>query len=78
MSGESYPIELESRLIHCRSEPERTMLQEARNICCDTRSSAGHSSARLLEISSACHEYGLGKMGEVVATLAEQSKRRAA
>jgi hypothetical protein len=78
MLAETYPIELGSRHIPCQSEQERTMLREARNICYDARSSESYSSARLLEISSACHKYGLSKMGEVVAALAEQSKHRAA
>ena len=78
MSVETYPIELESRVIHCRSEAERTRLQEARNICCDTRGSHGYSPERLQEISRVCHEYGLGKISEVVAAIAAQAKRRAA
>jgi hypothetical protein len=78
MPAKTYPIELESRTIHCRTEPERTMLREAHNICCDTRSSKSHSPERLREISGTCREYGLGKIGEVVAALAEQSRHRAA
>lgn len=78
MSAETYPIEVGSRVVHCRTEQERTMLREARNICCDTRSSEWHSPPRLREISSTCREYGLDKMGDVVAALAEQSKLRAA
>ncbi|MBA3483260.1 MAG: hypothetical protein H0T51_15735 [Pirellulales bacterium] len=74
MSAEIFSIELESRVIECRSEPERTMLMEAHNICCDSRTSERHSAERLREISSACHEYGLRKMGEFVAALAERSK----
>ena len=78
MSAETYPIELESRQICCRSEQDRTMLQEARNICRDARKSEDYSPERLRDISSACCEYGLGKTGEVVAALAERSKLRAA
>ena len=78
MAAATYPIELESRVIHCRTELDRTMLQDARNLCCDTRSSERHSSERLQEISGACQEYGLGKISKVVAALAEQSKLRAA
>jgi hypothetical protein len=68
-----FSIELESRVIDCRTEQERTMLVEARSICCDSRISERHSPERLREISRACHEYGLGKMGDVIASLAEQS-----
>ena len=32
MSAETYPIELESRYILCRSESERTMLREAQHL----------------------------------------------
>jgi hypothetical protein len=78
MSEQTYPIELESRVIHCRSETERTKLQEARNLCRDTRSSQSYSAERLQEISGACREYGLGRIGDVVAAIAEQSKHRAA
>ena len=74
MSAGTFSIELESRVIECRSEPERTMLIEARNICCDSRTSERHSAERLREISSACHEYGLRKMGDMVARLAAQSR----
>ncbi len=75
MTDAIFPIELESRVIECRTEQERTMLREAHGICCDLRSSDRHSAARLREISAACHEYGLAKMGAVIAALAEQSTR---
>lgn len=75
MTDATFPIELDSRVIECRTETERTMLQEAHGICCDLRSSDRHSAARLREISAACHQYGLAKMGAVVAELAEHSTR---
>lgn len=78
MSAKTYPIKLESRHIDCRSEQERTMLREAHNICCDARRSEDYSPERLRAISRTCLEYGLGKTGEVVAALADQSKLRAA
>ena len=77
MSNVTFPIELNSRVIECRTEPERTMLQEAHGICCDLRSSDRHSAERLQEISAACREYGLAKMGAVIAALAEHSSRQA-
>ena len=75
MTNATFPIELDSRVIECRTEPERTMLQEAHGICCDLRSSDRHSAERLREISAACLEYGLAKMGAVIAALAEHSSR---
>ena len=51
------------------------MLQEAHGICCDLRSIDRHSAERLREISAACHEYGLAKMGAVIADLAKHSCR---
>ncbi|WP_232536392.1 hypothetical protein [Lacipirellula parvula] len=71
----TFPIELDSRVIECLTEPERTMLQEAHGICCDLRTSDRHSADRLREISAACHQYGLTKMGAVIATLAEHTNR---
>src|SRR5688572_692230 len=73
MSAASFPIELESRAIECRTEAERTMLTEAHSICCDNRISDRHSPARLRAISVVCQEYGFRKMAEVVTGLAEQS-----
>jgi hypothetical protein len=73
MSPATFPIELESRAIECRTEQERTMLTEAQNICRDSRTSERHTVARLRAISKACHDYGLTKMGEAIAALAEQS-----
>ena len=78
MSANTYPIELESRHIDCRSEQDRTMLREAHNICCDARRSEDYSPERLRAISSTCLEYGLGKTGEFVAALAERLQMRAA
>lgn len=75
MSEATFPIELESRTIDCRTEPDRTMLQEAHGICCDRRSSDRHSADRLREISAACHQYGLTKMGSVIADLAKNCNR---
>ncbi len=72
--AETFPIELESRNIDCRTEDERTMLVEARNISCDNRISERHSTERLRAISAACHEYGLQQMGDMLASLAEQFK----
>ena len=77
MSVEVYPIELESRVVRCLSAAERTMLEEARNICCDTRSNQSYSLERLQEISLACHEYSLGRIGDVVSAIAKQAKNRA-
>ena len=75
MAEATFPIELEGRVIECRTEPDRTMLQEAHSICCDRRSSERHSGARLREISTTCHAYGLGKMGDVIGDLAQHSTR---
>jgi hypothetical protein len=75
MTDATFPIELESRTIECRTEPDRTMLQEAHGICCDRRSSDRHSGAHLREISEACRSYGLGKMADVIADLAQHSTR---
>lgn len=75
MAEATFPIELESKVIECRTEPERTMLREAHVICCDRRSSERHSGERLREISAACNTYGLHKMGAVIADLAKYSNR---
>jgi hypothetical protein len=75
MSEATFPIELDSRVIECRTGPERTMLQEAHGICCDRRSSERHSAERLREISAVCREYGLSKMGMVIDDLAQHASR---
>jgi hypothetical protein len=75
MPETTFPIELASRVIECRTEAERTMLREAHNICCDRRNSERHSAERLREISTLCQEFGLGKMSAVIADLALHSTR---
>ena len=75
MTNATFPIEINSQSIQCRTESERTMLQEAHGICCDQRSSDRHSAERLREISDTCHHYGLTKMGLVIAALAEHSTK---
>jgi hypothetical protein len=71
MSEDNFPIELESRIVNCKTEHERTMLAEAHNMCCDARISNRHSSERLRTISKACYDYGLDKMGGFVAEQAD-------
>jgi hypothetical protein len=73
MSADTFPIELESRTIDCRTEQDRTMLAEARSMCSDNRISARHSADRLRAISKTCYDYGLLKMGKAVAAYAERS-----
>jgi len=75
MAEATFPIELESKVIECRTAPERTMLQEGHGICCDSRTSERHSLERLKEISAVCHKYGLYKMGAVIANIAKDSTR---
>jgi hypothetical protein len=67
MPENCFPIELESRVIECRSELERTMLNEAHNICSDGRISERHTAECLRAISKTCYEYGLDKLGGYVA-----------
>jgi hypothetical protein len=75
MSAETFPIELESRVVDCRTEQERTMLTEAHNICCDSRIGDRHSKEHLQAISKTCFDYGLNKMGGAVAASAERRKQ---
>ena len=69
----TFPIELEGRVLHCRTEQDRTMLIEARSLCSDNRISQRHSAARLHDISSVCQEYELSKMAAAVASLADHT-----
>lgn len=75
MSAETFPIELESRVVDCRTDEERTMLTGAHSICCDGRISDRHFNEHLRAISKACYDYGLNKMGGAVAASAEQRKQ---
>jgi hypothetical protein len=73
MSVETFPVEIQDRVIECRTEQERTMLIEAKNICCDNRISERHSHDRLHAMSKVCCDYGLSKMGDVMADLAART-----